>query len=110
MNSINLSNWFEVTVPSSKYPEVATYVGHAVSAAGGATVTYASGSYVRQDTGALETEPVTVYRFDFPEFKYHTVFSAVESLVEALLLTGEESVLLRQYIRSTGYRSLLMTE
>jgi hypothetical protein len=118
-----LGSWIEVTVPSTRMaePTVKAALDASVRVVGGATMTEARGSYVRQDTGEVERELVIIVRWDFDIGNGYSgmnsavvaVVAACDGVVQALLECGEECVLARRYYadchgRGATYRSELI--
>lgn len=99
-----LGSWIEVTIPTARMlePDVAAALDESIKVVGGATVTAAEGFYIREDTGALDREYVSVVRWDFDIGNGYSgmnsaAIGAAHAVVQALLSCGEESVLRRRY-------------
>ena len=109
-----LSSWIEVTIPSAKMKDgaVKAALDHSVRVIGGCTMTEARGCYVRQDTGEVESEHVIVVRWDFSYRSRSLTISACSDVTNALLNSGEESVLRRRFYGTdhpdSGYKSELI--
>ena len=99
-----LGSWIEVTVPANRMQDAAVRdaLDQSIKVIGGATVTQAEGFYIREDTGALDREYVSVVRWDFDIGNGYSgmnaaAIGATHAVVQALLSCGEESVLRRRY-------------
>ena len=116
-----LGSWIEVTVPITRVlnePAVKAALDASVRVVGGAAMTEARGSYVRQDTGEVGVERVIVVRWDFDIGNGYSgmnsaAVEACDAVVQSLLACGEESVLRRRYYadwygRCKAYKSELI--
>lgn len=111
--STNVSNFIRITIPKalvlqeSEDSTLGKSITDATIAAGGVTVTEATGSWVDSD-GKWHTEKVMLYQWNFAHAQHRAVSATTRAVVEALFNLGEQAVMRERYYTWNGYNAAII--